>query len=137
MQPCATVWAALIIYTVRLAGIWLGCWVGAEVGGTPPDVSRRLWMGMVTQAGIALGLAQTVAARFPSWGPDYAGKRGSGAWGRCRRDITGLGDGLRDVNSSRPGPCRCRSSLCLMLRDALFAIRPLPSSALQRWLQAW
>ncbi|KAL4419768.1 hypothetical protein ABPG75_006866 [Micractinium tetrahymenae] len=67
-----SLWAALILYVVRLAGVWLGCWVGAEAGGTPLDVSRRLWMGMVTQAGIALGLAQTVAARFPAWGPDYA-----------------------------------------------------------------
>lgn len=79
-STCAAVrdslWAALILYVVRLAGVWLGCWVGAEAGGTPPDVARRLWMGMVTQAGIALGLAQTVAARFPAWGPDYAGGEG-------------------------------------------------------------
>ena len=29
------------------------------------------------QAGIALGLAQAVAARFPEWGPDFAGRPGS------------------------------------------------------------
>lgn len=27
---------------------------------------------VIPQAGIALGLAQSVAARFPAWGPDFA-----------------------------------------------------------------
>lgn len=67
-----SLWAAAILYVVRLAGVWLGCWLGAGAGGTPPDVGQRLWMGMITQAGIALGLAQSVAARFPTWGPDFA-----------------------------------------------------------------
>ena len=30
------------------------------------------WMGHVTQAGVALGLARTVAARFPYWGPSFS-----------------------------------------------------------------
>ncbi|KAL4856974.1 hypothetical protein ACK3TF_002671 [Chlorella vulgaris] len=67
-----TLWAAAIIYFVRLGGIWLGCWLGAGAGGTSAETSQHLWMGMVTQAGIALGLAQAVAARFPLWGPDFA-----------------------------------------------------------------
>lgn len=74
-----SLWAAGILYVVRLGGVWVGCWLGAEAGGTPHDVARRLWMGMITQAGIALGLAQTVASRFPTWGPDYAGEGGVGA----------------------------------------------------------
>lgn len=44
-----SLWAAAILYVVRLAGIWLGCWLGAGAGGTPPDVGQRLWMGMITQ----------------------------------------------------------------------------------------
>ncbi|PSC70125.1 monovalent Cation:Proton antiporter-1 family [Micractinium conductrix] len=67
-----SLWAAAILYAVRLAGVWLGCWAGGQAGGAQPEVARRMWMGMVTQAGIALGLAQTVAARFPAWGADFA-----------------------------------------------------------------
>lgn len=44
-----SLWAAAILYVVRLAGVWLGCWLGAGAGGTPPDVGQRLWMGMITQ----------------------------------------------------------------------------------------
>ncbi len=34
-------------------------------------ITSRAWLLML-QAGIALGLAQSVAARFPTWGPDFA-----------------------------------------------------------------
>ena len=80
MLPAAAVresaWAAAIVYAARLAGVWAGCWLGAEASGTSPEVGRCLWMGMVTQAGIALGLAKAVAQRFPDWGPDFAGEMG-------------------------------------------------------------
>lgn len=65
-------WAAAVMFGVRLGAVWVGCWLGAQAGGTPQEVAQNLWMGMVTQAGIALGLAQVVAARFPDWGPDFA-----------------------------------------------------------------
>eukprot|EP00887_Chlorella_sp_A99_P000089 scaffold16.g89.t1 len=69
----ATAWAATLLWGARLGGIWLGCASGAAIaGGLDPDSCRQLWMGMITQAGIALGLAQAVARRFPDWGPDLA-----------------------------------------------------------------
>lgn len=40
--------------------------------GVPPELRRRVWQGMVTQAGIALGLGRILAVRFPGWGPDLA-----------------------------------------------------------------
>ena len=46
-----TLWAAVILYVVRLAAVWVGCWLGAEVSATPHDTSQRLWMGMITQVG--------------------------------------------------------------------------------------
>jgi Kef-type K+ transport system membrane component KefB len=66
-------WAAAWIYTARLVGIWVGCWSGGWMSGTAPRVLRqRLWQGMVTQAGIALGLGKIVASRFgDSWGGDF------------------------------------------------------------------
>ena len=45
-----SLWAAAILYAVRLAGVWLGCWLGGGAGGTSHDVGRRMWMAMVTQA---------------------------------------------------------------------------------------
>ena len=44
-------WVAALLYLVRLAGVWAGCSLGAGAGGTPHDVAKRLWMGMVTQVG--------------------------------------------------------------------------------------
>lgn len=66
-------WAAAWIYIARLVGIWIGCWSGGWISGTAPRVLRqRLWQGMVTQAGIALGLGKIVASRFgDSWGEDF------------------------------------------------------------------
>lgn len=46
--------------------------MGGWAGGVTPDVRRRLWAGMITQAGIALGLSRTIAARFPEWGMDFS-----------------------------------------------------------------
>ncbi|GAB4816047.1 hypothetical protein N2152v2_003093 [Parachlorella kessleri] len=67
-----TLWVALLLYLVRLAGIWVGCYSGAALGGAPEVVGSRVWMGMVTQAGVALGLARIVSGAFPGWGQDFA-----------------------------------------------------------------
>ena len=43
------------------------------VSEVPGERRRNIeWMGHVTQAGVALGLSRTVAARFPYWGPEFA-----------------------------------------------------------------
>jgi Trk K+ transport system NAD-binding subunit len=57
---------------VRLVAILVGSYLGGLVGGTPPQVRRRLWLGMITQAGIGLGLAKEVAVDFPEWGGAFA-----------------------------------------------------------------
>lgn len=63
---------ALVLYLVRLAAIVLGSYVGSVAGGVAPDIRRQVWAGMITQAGIALGLSRTIAARFPDWGLDFS-----------------------------------------------------------------
>jgi len=68
----ATTWIAFLVWGSRLLGICAGSWMGAWLGGTPPDTRRKIWQGMVTQAGVAMGLAKTVATRFPTWGPEFA-----------------------------------------------------------------
>jgi Trk K+ transport system NAD-binding subunit/Kef-type K+ transport system membrane component KefB len=63
---------ALLLLVVRLLAIVVGSYVGGIAGGAPPQVRRRLWLGMVTQAGIGLGLAKEVAVEFAPWGGAFA-----------------------------------------------------------------
>ena len=44
-----TLWAAIIIWLVRLAAIFLGSWLGAYMGGSTVEHRRRIWQGMITQ----------------------------------------------------------------------------------------
>ena len=44
-----TLWAAMIIWAVRLVAIWLGSWLGAYLGGSSVEHRRRIWQGMITQ----------------------------------------------------------------------------------------
>jgi Kef-type K+ transport system membrane component KefB len=41
---------------------------GARLAGITGQPSRLVWMGMVSQAGVTLGLAIIVATEFPDWG---------------------------------------------------------------------
>lgn len=54
---------------VRGASIWSGCRLGmrwARVGGEAGDAVRRhLWTGLIPQAGVAIGLAVTIADTYP------------------------------------------------------------------------
>jgi hypothetical protein len=56
-----TLWAALLLYLARLAGIWLGCYGGAALGGTPEGIGDRVWMGMVTQVTPSTSLSAALA----------------------------------------------------------------------------
>ncbi|HEX7051598.1 MAG TPA: cation:proton antiporter [Longimicrobiales bacterium] len=53
---------ALGVVMVRACGIWLGCRAGARLVRAEDAVRRYTWMGLISQAGVALGLV-TVAAR--------------------------------------------------------------------------
>lgn len=59
----------LPLVVVRGASIWAGCRVGlrwAKVRGTEGDAVRRhLWTGLIPQAGVAIGLAITIANTYP------------------------------------------------------------------------
>ena len=57
------------LVAARAAGVALGAWLGAAAGSVGPALRRQLWRGMLTQAGIALGLVRVVERRFPEWGP--------------------------------------------------------------------
>jgi len=53
---------ALAVVIVRGIGLWGGCRIGARLAGAEEKVRRYTWMGLVSQAGVALGLV-TVAER--------------------------------------------------------------------------
>ena len=63
---------ALILFAVRLVGIFLGTYAGGWVAGDPPLHRSIGWMSFVTQAGIGIGLAREIAVEFPEWGSEVA-----------------------------------------------------------------
>jgi trehalose 6-phosphate synthase len=60
--------AAAGIVAVRIALIRLGVTIGLQVSGTDKRAARYLWTGLISQAGITLGMASVLAAEFPTWG---------------------------------------------------------------------
>jgi Kef-type K+ transport system membrane component KefB len=59
---------ALVVSLVRLALIRTGGYLGTRVSGIPREVSGLVWMGLVSQAGVTLGLTTIVAGEFNDWG---------------------------------------------------------------------
>lgn len=53
---------------LRFAAVYGGARAGAIWGGAEPVVQRHAWTGLVSQAGVALGLATIVADRLPRIG---------------------------------------------------------------------
>jgi len=64
---------AALLFVVRLIGIWIGSWVGGYFGAVPAPLRERVPYGMLTQAGIAMGLTRIAVAqcKLCSWGPDF------------------------------------------------------------------
>lgn len=60
---------ALAVYAVlRVAGMTVGCWLGARAVGADPSVQRWMGLALLPQAGVALGMALAAARRFPEFG---------------------------------------------------------------------
>jgi Kef-type K+ transport system membrane component KefB len=59
---------AVIVSLVRLAFIRLGGYAGVRVSSAPREISALVWMGLVSQAGVTLGLTTIVAGEFTDWG---------------------------------------------------------------------
>jgi Kef-type K+ transport system membrane component KefB len=65
----AALWPLVLpIVAVRAAGIWAGTRLGARWAGAPAPVRRYAWMGLISQAGVAIGLASVVAQVYPQRG---------------------------------------------------------------------
>jgi Kef-type K+ transport system membrane component KefB len=63
----------LPIAVVRAAGIWGGVRMGARWAGVSSLERDHVWMGLVSQAGVAIGLAAILAEAYPTRGSYIAG----------------------------------------------------------------
>jgi trehalose 6-phosphate synthase len=64
----ATGFVSIALVAVRLALIRLGVAVGLRVSGIDRQNGVYVWTGLISQAGITVGLASVLAAEFPTWG---------------------------------------------------------------------
>jgi Trk K+ transport system NAD-binding subunit/Kef-type K+ transport system membrane component KefB len=68
----ATLGIALLLFLARGLAIMIGSYAGASIAGEDSHVRRLVWLGLITQAGIALGLAREVSVAFPALGDAFA-----------------------------------------------------------------
>lgn len=69
LSTFAAVWPLAVgVALVRLGALFVGARTGARLGGAEPVVVEHVWTGLVSQAGVALGLATIVADRLPGLG---------------------------------------------------------------------
>jgi Kef-type K+ transport system membrane component KefB len=59
---------ALGLATVRLGLLRALAAIGVRLAGIADTPARFMWMGLISQAGVTLGLATIAAAEFPGWG---------------------------------------------------------------------
>jgi Kef-type K+ transport system membrane component KefB len=59
---------ALVVSALRMFVIWFAARVGRRYAGVDPQTGDLVWMGLVSQAGVTLGLTLIVAGEFPTWG---------------------------------------------------------------------
>ena len=58
----------LIYLVLRTGGKLGGAWLGSVLGGAEPQVRKYLGFGLLSQAGVAIGLALSIAHRFDAYG---------------------------------------------------------------------
>jgi Kef-type K+ transport system membrane component KefB len=59
---------ALVIAALRAVCIFIGSATGGRLAGAPQNHSDNIWMTLLTQAGVSLGLASEIGMSFPGWG---------------------------------------------------------------------
>lgn len=59
---------AVAITALRIAFIWMGLKAGSRLVRDPEPGADLAWTGLVSQAGVTLGLTVIVAAEHPEWG---------------------------------------------------------------------
>jgi Kef-type K+ transport system membrane component KefB len=70
LHSLAQVWfPALVLMSVRAAGLLFGSRLGAQVAGAPDSVRRYAGFGLLPQSGLALALSLMLSRTFPELGP--------------------------------------------------------------------
>jgi Kef-type K+ transport system membrane component KefB len=59
---------ALCLAVVRVIGIFCATWLAGTIARDPPLHNHTAWMAYLTQAGVAIGLAQIAQSEFPGIG---------------------------------------------------------------------
>jgi Kef-type K+ transport system membrane component KefB len=59
---------ALVLATVRLGLVRATATLGVRLARMEDTPAQFVWMGLISQAGVTLGLATIAAAEFPGWG---------------------------------------------------------------------
>jgi Kef-type K+ transport system membrane component KefB len=69
LQTFQDLWPMILAVALARVGlVYVGSTAGARLGAAEPVVARYAWTGLVSQAGVALGLATIVADRLPRLG---------------------------------------------------------------------
>jgi hypothetical protein len=69
LDALATIgWVAVAVSGLRMGLIWASMKAGAAYAGIGPPIGDKVWMGMVSQAGVTLGLTLIIAGEYPTWG---------------------------------------------------------------------
>jgi Kef-type K+ transport system membrane component KefB len=63
--------AALLFFAVRWITAVVGAQLSGRLAGDPPEVRRWAWAGLVSQAGLALGIAARLQTEFPTFGAEF------------------------------------------------------------------
>jgi len=62
---------AAIIAIIRGLSIFIGSYTGGSLAGQSPQHNKVIWMTLLTQAGVSLGLASEVGGTFKGWGRQF------------------------------------------------------------------
>ncbi|MFI5235802.1 MAG: cation:proton antiporter [Gemmatimonadales bacterium] len=69
IQEFLGLWPVVLgVALLRGVAVRYGARTGARLAGAPPAVADNVWMGLISQAGVALGLATVLAERLPGLG---------------------------------------------------------------------
>ena len=72
LETVVAFWPVALVVVVARAGLtFLGARLGARASDSPQPVLRLTWLGLISQAGVTLGLSLLVANEFPAWGGDF------------------------------------------------------------------
>ena len=74
LAELAEVWVwAFALVGVRALAIFSGTDWGGRIGDSPEVVRKTAWSAFISQAGVALGMAELLRREFPTWGADLYG----------------------------------------------------------------